>query len=176
MIEGTSLRLRPWHEDDLPWLTELRNNIALQSQLLSRVRGSGKEQTRQWLQARSTNSNSLLFIIEGKSEMIPMGYVQFIEMDPVDRYAKLGICLVPGAEGKGKGTEVLTVTFKYLYEVLAIRKIILEVRADNACAIRCYEKLGFTKCGVFTNHKHIEGRWLDIVLMECFLEDGKAQV
>jgi len=169
MIEGQTVRLRSWREDDLQKLTDLRNNIAIQSQLLSRVRGSNCEQTRQWLQKRSSSPDSLILVVVDKSLDIPAGYIQFIEIDSIDQRAKLGICLNYEFQGKGIGSEVLLLAFKYLYDSFAIRKVILEVRADNERAVKCYEKIGFKTCGIFHGHTYIDGRWRDLVLMELFL-------
>ena len=169
MIAGKCIRLRPWREDDILKLAELRNDIKLQSQLLSRVRGSNGDQTRQWLQQRSSNSGNLLFIIADKDSDAPLGYIQFVEIEPVDQVAKLGICLSPEVQAKGIGYEVLLLAFNYLYNSWAIRKVILEVRDDNKGAIKCYEKLGFLQCGKYSKHKYIDGKWHDLIMMELFL-------
>lgn len=170
MIEGKLVRLRSWCEGDVVKIQEMRNNIKLQAQLLSRVRGSGLEQTRQWLQQRSSSPNSLLFIIAEKGSDVSLGYIQFVEMEPIDQTAKLGICLSPEVQGKGLGREVLLLTFKHLYNFWAIRKVILEVRDDNRHAIKCYKKIGFIQCGKYLKHKYIDGDWRDLIIMELFLD------
>jgi RimJ/RimL family protein N-acetyltransferase len=170
MIDGKSFRLRSWREEDMQVLTELRNNIKLQSQLLSRVRGSNIDQTRQWLRRRGAGSNNLLFIVADRETDTARGYIQFIDIEPVDKTAKLGICLSPEIQGKGIGSEVLLLALQYLYSCWAIRKVILEVSDDNKRAIKCYEKIGFLPCGKYIKHKYIDGQWRDIILMEIFLE------
>ncbi len=170
MIDGQSVKLRPWREEDIEKLTELRNDIKLQSQLLSRVRGSNFDQTRQWLQQRSSSFNNLLFIVADKNKNAPLGYIQFMDIDPIDQIAKLGICLSPEIQGKGIGNEVLLLAFKYLYNCLAVRKVILEVRDDNKRAIKCYEKIGFMQCGKYLKHKYFDGKWHDSIIMELFLD------
>lgn len=170
MIEGKSVRLRVWREDDIGKLTELRNDIKLQSYLLSRVRGSNSEQTRQWLQQRSSGSSSLLFIVADKGRDTPLGYIQFIDIESIDQTAKLGICLSSEAQGKGVGQEVLLLALQYLFDCWAIRKVTLEVSEGNIRAIRCYEKIGFRQCGKYMKHKYIDGEWRDLVIMELFLD------
>lgn len=169
MIEGKSVRLRSWRENDVEKLTEMRNDVILQSQLLSRVRGSNSDQTRQWLQQRSSSPGNLLLIVADKDKDIPLGYIQFIDIEPIDQIAKLGICLSAEIQGKGIGHEVLLLAFKYLYNSLAVRKVILEVSDDNKRAIKCYEKIGFRQCGKYLKHKYIGGKWHDLIIMELFL-------
>jgi RimJ/RimL family protein N-acetyltransferase len=170
MINGKSVKLRPWREDDIRMLTELRNDIKLQSLLLSRVRGSNPDQTRQWLQQRGSSSDSLLFIVADKEKDVPLGYIQFVDIDPIDRTAKLGICLSRENQGKGIGHEALLLAFTYLFNCWAVRKVILEVSDENKRAIKCYEKIGFFQCGKYLKHKYIDGKWHDLVIMELFFE------
>lgn len=169
MIDGKLAKLRSWHEEDIAKLMKLRNDIKLQAQLLSRVRGSNFEQTRQWLQQRSSGPNNLLLIIADKDNDDPLGYIQFTDIEPIDQIAKLGICLSPETQGKGIGYEVLLLAFKYLFNFSAVRKIILEVRDDNERAIKCYTKIGFTQCGRYLKHKYIDGKWHNLIIMELFL-------
>lgn len=172
MIDGKSVRLRPWREDDIEKITQLRNDVNLQSQLLARARGSNVDQTRQWLQQRSSNSSNLIFIVADIDKDYPVGYIQFVDIEPIDQTAKLGICLSPDIHGKGVGNEVLLLVFKYLYNCLALRKVILEVREDNERAIKCYEKVGFVCCGKYLKHKFVDGKWHDVIIMELFLRSS----
>jgi RimJ/RimL family protein N-acetyltransferase len=59
MIEGTDVRLRPWRNEDLAMLTELRNDILVQAQLLARPRGSRPEEVLSWLQSQNEQMNRL---------------------------------------------------------------------------------------------------------------------
>lgn len=169
MIEGTSIRLRVWRDDDLPALTTLRNDIALQAQLLARVRGSRPKQVLEWLEQRSTEPNGLLFIIADLHDDATLGFLQISNLDPVDRHADLGICLLNDARGHGRGGEAIALASDHLRDGWELRKLSLRLRADNAAALRCYEKAGFEHCGLLKQHVYIEGRWHDIVLMEHFL-------
>ncbi len=171
MIDGKTIRLRSWREDDLEKLTDMRNDIATQSQLLSRVRGSNCEQTRKWLVNRCTSPDSILLIITDKKEDGVLGYIQFLEIEPVDRHAKMGICLSLEFQGKGIGREVIKLALEYLHTSFAVRKVFLKVRSDNERAIGCYESLGFTKCGVLHKHYYADNRWYDIAMMELFLNE-----
>lgn len=166
MIETPQLRLRAWRSDDLPVLTRLRNDIGLQAQLLVRARGNSGAQVQQWLQDRSAAAGSLLWILADRHSDQALGFLQFTGMDGIDRRAELGICLMPEAQGGGRGREAITAALPYLQNNWDLRKVSLRVRNDNAPAIRCYEQLGFERCGLLREDIFLEGRWLDIVLME----------
>lgn len=170
MLAGVSVCLRPWKDDDLPVLTELRNDVELQAQLLSRARGSRPEQVREWLQVRSAQSDALLLVITERGSDQAMGYVQVTDLDLSNGLANLGICLIAKARGGGRGGQAIALLSDYLRDQWNIRKLSLQVRADNALALRCYDKLGFERCGLLRSQVFIGGRWQDIVLMERFLK------
>lgn len=169
MIEGATIRLRPWHQSDLPFLTMLRNDVALQSQLLARARGSDEATVRKWLENRSTQPDSLLFIIAERQDDSPVGYLQIADISPINQRGELGICLTRTAQGKGLGQQAVSLAINHLRNNWGFRKLNLRVRADNTSAICCYEKLGFTQCGLLQKHIFIDGGWQDLVLMEVFL-------
>jgi RimJ/RimL family protein N-acetyltransferase len=163
--------LRPWQEKDLPVLTEIRNDILLQSQLMVHVRGSSQAQTREWAIERSTKPNGLLFIIADKLTDVCIGYLQFVEIELIERKAKFGICLEKDPQREGLGRELLSLALNYLHNNFAIRKMYLEVLEENSRAIKCYEKLGFTTCGKYHQHFFLNNKWHDAVLMEFFFNE-----
>ena len=170
MIDGKVVRLRGWRASDLKVITEMRNDRALQAQLLARARGSNTPQVEQWLQDRSSDLQGLLLIVASSDDDGTLGYLQLSDMSGIDRRAELGICLHARAQGRGVGREALTLVQPYLREVWALRKLSLRVRGDNAQAIACYERVGFERCGLLRQHVHVDGTFRDIVLMDLFLE------
>jgi diamine N-acetyltransferase len=153
-------------------LTELRNDIAIQGQLLARARGSRPEQVREWLQNRTAQADRLLLIIADQEEDKALGFVQVSDLNPVDAHATLGICLLSKAQGHGRGSQAIGLLASYLRDQWRLRKLGLQVRADNCTAIRCYEKIGFEHCGVLRKHVFLDGVWHDVVMMELFLTEA----
>lgn len=58
--------------------------------------------------------------------------------------------------GKGIGREVIGLAISEAAPVLGIRRVELNVRADNPRAFRCYVRCGFTEAGRFTKPTGIE--------------------
>jgi diamine N-acetyltransferase len=169
VIEGPRVQLRGWMEADLPALTTWRNDLALQSQLLARVRGSNLDQVRQWAQDRASGQNSLMWVVAMRVDDRAIGYVQLAGLDDLDQCGDIGICLEPNSQGAGIGREVLSLLMSHVPRLRPFRKFELRVRADNARAIRCYESVGFTHCGVLHERTFVGGEFVDVVLMERFL-------
>ena len=169
IIKGSIVNLRPWNEADLPTITALRNDVVLQAKLLAIARGSKESEVRDWLEKRSSGTDKLFFVIAEPSSDDAIGYLQFLDIDPVNLHADMGICLSPASQSKGAGTEALKLVLAELADKTKLRKVNLRVRVDNPAAIRCYRGVGFLQSGLLVEHVFIEGTWQDIVLMEYFL-------
>ena len=169
MIEGASIRLRAWQERDLYLLQTLRNDVVLQAQLLAHARGSDVEQVRTWLHRRSNGADCLFFVVANQGDDAALGFIQFLGVDSTDRRADLGICLARDAQGRGTGTEAITLALPHLVQTFGTRKVNLQVRADLERAIRCYERMGFQRCGLYRKHFGSGDEWHDVLLMELLL-------
>jgi RimJ/RimL family protein N-acetyltransferase len=172
VIVGQGVVLRGWRESDLDVLCELRNDVELQSQLIARARGSDLTKVRQWLRVRGADEHGLLLVIADRDDDRALGYLQLQGITGIDRRAELGICLHRTAQGRGVGTESLRLLEPYLRDIWAIRKIFLQVRAENVRAISCYERVGFERCGLLREHVFADGAYRDVVLMERFVAPG----
>lgn len=61
-----------------------------------------------------------------------------------------GLAVSPGFQGRKLGQSLLTHAIGRLREK-EIKKVVLEVRTDNAAAIKLYTKLGFAPCRLIEN-------------------------
>jgi aminoglycoside 6'-N-acetyltransferase len=101
------------------------------------------------------------------------GLVQFYEEnEPRYRHASIDLFLDPARHGRGLGTEVIRRTVAHLVQERGHHRITIDPAADNAAAIRCYEKVGFTSVGVMRAYERdaFGDEWHDGVLMEFVVE------
>ena len=172
MIEGSLVRLRSWQETDVPALMALRNDATLQAKLLSIALGSDESQVRSWLEKRTTGKENAFFVIVDTLNDSTIGYIQFTNIDYINQNAELGICINSSAQGKGKGTESIKLALSGYCVINHIYKVGLRVRCDNDNAIRCYERIGFERCGLLKKHIIIDTQWHDVVLMEYTMKNN----
>lgn len=88
--------------------------------------------------------NRIVFRIENDNfETIGIAEVSIIE----ENVAKLARILIgdKSMRGKGIGAELINILTEYVFKVLKMEKIILNVYSWNVGAIKCYEKTGFSK-------------------------------
>jgi RimJ/RimL family protein N-acetyltransferase len=87
----------------------------------------------------------------------------------MDHVAQLGTFVLPEWRGKGLGSALWTVTRSFAREA-GYRKIVIQVRASNAAALRFYARLSFQPCGKLTRQVIVDGFADDEILMELFLD------
>ena len=110
-------------------------------------------------------STRLVIEVEGKVA----GLIQYWEeTEPKYRHAGIDLFLDPALHGRGLGTEAVRQVVRLLIEERGHHRITIDPAADNAAAIRAYEKAGFRPVGVMRQYERdVDGEgWHDGLLME----------
>jgi RimJ/RimL family protein N-acetyltransferase len=162
--------LRPAGEKDLVPLMELRNDVALQGDLLSTPRGSSLSATREWVTRRTLPEGALFFVIARAEDDSAVGFIQLENVHPIHRHAHLGVALSRAARGVGHGSAAIRLLERHAHDVLGVRKVLLEVKTSNTRAVTLYERLGYERVGVLRAHFYLAGTFHDVTVMEKQLE------
>ena len=111
------------------------------------------------------------FVVEAEGSVI--GAIQYGEEDePMYRHASIDIFLTTSRHGEGLGSEAVRVLARYLIEEREHRRLTIDPAADNAAAIRAYEKVGFRPVGVMRSYERgPDGTWHDGLLMELLADE-----
>jgi aminoglycoside 6'-N-acetyltransferase len=105
------------------------------------------------------------------------GMVQFWEeTDPKYRHAGIDLFIDPAFHNRGIGTEVVRRVVRMLIDEHGHHRITIDPAADNAAAIRAYEKVGFKPVGVLRQYERDTGGggWHDGLLMELLASDEQS--
>jgi aminoglycoside 6'-N-acetyltransferase len=97
------------------------------------------------------------------------GMIQFAEeTEPKYRHASIDLFVDPELRGRGIGTEAVRRVVRMLIGDRGHHRITIDPAADNAAAIRVYEKVGFRPVGVMRAYERDgDGQgWHDGLLME----------
>jgi aminoglycoside 6'-N-acetyltransferase len=119
------------------------------------------------------------FVVEVDGQIV--GAVQYGEVeDPMYRSASIDLYLTTPRHGQGLGSEAVRVLARHLIEERGHRRLTIDPAADNAAAIRAYEKVGFRPVGVMRSYEQgPDGTFHDGLLMEMLagelLEDGEEE-
>jgi aminoglycoside 6'-N-acetyltransferase len=111
------------------------------------------------------------FVAEVDGEVI--GAVQFGEVDdPMYRSANIDLYLTTPLHGQGLGSEAVRVLARHLIEERGHHRLTIDPAADNAAAIRAYEKVGFRPVGVMRSYERgPDGTFHDGLLMEMLADE-----
>ena len=78
--------------------------------------------------------------------------------------------------GKGHGTDAVRILLRLAFDKLNLNRVYLTTLATNARALRCYEKCGFRRDGLWREASYIAGSYVDVVTMGIIRKDYvKAQ-
>jgi aminoglycoside 6'-N-acetyltransferase len=97
------------------------------------------------------------------------GLIQFgEEPEPEYRHAWIDIFVDPARHGEGLGTDAVKTLVRYLVSERGHHRVTIDPAADNAAAIRSYEKAGFRRVGLMQAAWRDEwtGAWRDTMFME----------
>jgi aminoglycoside 6'-N-acetyltransferase len=106
----------------------------------------------------------------------PAGMVQYTEENEPDyRSAEIDIFLGPRFHNRGLGPDAMKTLIAHLMDDRGHHRVILSVDAENAQAIRAYEKTGFRRVGLMRLAGRVPGtsEWKDEFLMELVREPAR---
>src|SRR3712207_5615698 len=111
------------------------------------------------------------FVIEANGEVV--GAIQYHEEnEPMYRHAGIDIFLTTSRHGEGLGTEAIRLLAGYLFEERGHHRLTIDPAAENAGAIRAYERVGFRAVGIMRKYERGPGGvWRDGLLMEMLEEE-----
>jgi aminoglycoside 6'-N-acetyltransferase len=102
-----------------------------------------------------------------------VGFIQhYEEPDPEYRHAGMDIFIVEAGQGRGAGTDAVRTLARHLIDDIGHHRLIIDPAADNAVAIRCYEKVGFQPVGVMRAYERgADGSFHDCLLMDLLADE-----
>ncbi len=98
------------------------------------------------------------------------GYLEGGKRERTYHSTNLGLGVLEDFSNQGIGSKILKSMLQYAQESESIAKIDLQVRRDNAAAIKLYKKYGFEAEGVNKRALFIEGRFYDYINMGMLID------
>ena len=173
-VIGERVYLSPIDPDDAPlfsaWLADAE--VTRFTTATTLVLGVGTE--REFLVKMAQAQNDFT-IVEASTDRA-LGMCGFLGVDQIQRRAEVGIFIgVKEFWSKGYGTEALSLLLDFGFKVRNFHNILLRVKAFNARAIRCYEKLGFQNIGVRREANLSGETYTDEIFMDLLDREFRAR-
>jgi RimJ/RimL family protein N-acetyltransferase len=166
--DGRTVRIRRAEPDDAAAVLAYLHRVGGETiNLTFGAEGPGisEEEEREYLTRVAASDNSLAIVAVVGDEIV--GSLTFDGgRRPRMRHAgEFGISVLQAYAGQGVGKALLEYLIGWAERGGVVRKINLKVRADNAPAIRLYERMGWVHEGRTTRDTLIDGEFNDCLLM-----------
>lgn len=166
--DGRNAEIRLATPDDAPSITEFVDTVGREGRWVLRERATWSLEEERKTLAAADGTASAFFVaeIDGRlSGLLNIGRGRWSKNAHV---AELGMACLPDCRGVGLGTALLERALAWARSV-GVRKVNLEVFANNGPAIALYRKLGFVEEGRRLREFQIDGELVDGILMARWL-------
>jgi aminoglycoside 6'-N-acetyltransferase len=164
LLRGRYVVLRPLRADDVERVAEIQNEPGV-------ARWWGPPNKAELRRQADGSDDEKALAIERESELV--GLIQYHEENEPDfRHAGIDVFLAERAQGHGLGTDAVRTLASYLIDEREHHRLTIDPAADNAAAIRSYEKVGFRAVGVMREYwRSPDGTWRDGLLMDLLARE-----
>ena len=161
------MRIRPAEPCDAPAICEIYNQGIEDRMATLETRLRTPEERRRWLEARGPRHP--VVVCEQRGAVC--GWASLNSFNPREAYdhvADFSVYVERRSRGQGVGGALLA-----HLEVLAaerrFHKLVLAMFPSNRAGIALYRGKGFREVGTYREHGWLDGRWVDILIMEKIL-------
>jgi RimJ/RimL family protein N-acetyltransferase len=173
-IEGEKVALGPLARELIPlyqkWDTDFEINRTTNS-----ARPVTLEEETDAYERYVRDKSIVLFTIYERGSWRPIGKT-YLSLTSHSE-AEFGIVIGErDCQGKGYGTEATRLVLDYGFTVLGLHNIMLTVFEYNLAGIKAYEKAGFGVIGRRRQARWMNGRYWDVIYMDCVADEFKSPV
>lgn len=122
-----------------------------------------------YLSSVEASSASVFYLAKDGDEIVGTANYAVSPKRRTAHRGELGICVAKSHWNRGIGTRLMEHLLAFAKDVAESEIVSLEVRSDNAAAIRLYQKFGFEKIGTFYGYFKIDGKLIDFDIMKLHL-------
>lgn len=122
---------------------------------------------RQWMAARAPRHP--VVVATSDDQVVGWGSLNAFNPRPAyDHVVDLSVYVERGWRGRGVG-KVLLPHLLGLARQIGYHKMVLATFPYNEAGLALYRRMGFTPVGVYHEHGQLDGRWVDVLIMERIL-------
>ncbi len=125
------------------------------------------DERREWLRTRGPRHP--VIVTESGGRVVGWGSLNSFNPRPAyDHVADFSVYVERSWRGKGVGRTLLLALIERA-RALGYHKLVLAAFPFNDAGVRLYERAGFREVGVYREQGMVDGRWVDVVIMEKLL-------
>lgn len=157
--------------NDIEQIAEVYNQGILDRVATLEANTKSMVEMEKWFSSRSARHK--VIVVEDREGYIK-GWASLNVFNARECYqgvADLSIYIRREERGKGLGKTLLMALIEIAKEV-GFHKLVLSTFAFNYAGQKLYTAVGFTKVGVYTKQGLLDGKWMDMTIMEKLLIDN----
>jgi len=171
MLKSAHLILTPLTVADLPIMLNWINNRE-QMLLNAPYKPVTEKQHKFWLESIQNRNDIFIFGIHLLESNRLIGSCQLRSINYIHRSTKLQIRIGEVfQQGQGYGTETIHSLLNFAFKDLNLNRVHLHVFSTNTIALHVYKKVGFIHEGLLRKAAHINGTYIDIIVMSILREE-----
>lgn len=169
--QGQNIHFRPLEPDDALRLAAWVNDPEIW-RTLGRFGPVSRLREREFLEGLYKTPGDVVFGIALNDGGDLIGCCGLHAVSGPNRSAELGIFIGDaGHQNKGLGTEATRLLLRYAFEELNLRRVSLQVAADNHRGVNAYRRAGFVEEGRCRQAHYRNGQYHDVLLFATLRDD-----
>ena len=171
LLSNGLITLRPLEPTDLDTLYKWENDTALWV-VSDTVAPYSRAALWQYLEAYTGDiyaQRQLRLMITLTCDGTPVGTIDFLNFDPLNNRAELGLFIDDAHRGKGLGRQALEQLTSYAREHLGLRQLYVYIALDNTACLNLFENYGYHRVGVIQSWVKRGKDYLDVALLQMLM-------
>ena len=171
LLSNHTVTLRPLEPTDLDTLYRWENDSALWA-VSDTAAPFSRKALWDYLESYTGDIYSqrqLRLMIALSSDSTPVGTIDFLNFDPLNNRAELGLFIATEHRGKGLGRQALELLTTYAREHLGLRQLYVFIALDNTVCLNMFEDFGYRRVGVIQSWVKRGTTYHDVALLQMIL-------
>lgn len=168
LMKNDSIELRPLEPTDLDTLYNWENDSALWV-VSDTVAPYSRAALWQYLENYTGDifaQRQLRLMITLAGDGTPVGTIDFLNFDPLNNRAELGLFIAAEHRGQGLGRQALELLTAYAREHLGLRQLYVFIALDNTVCLKMFEDYGYRRVGVIQSWVKRGSTYRDVALLQ----------
>ena len=164
---ASAFTIRDATQDDAPAIARIYNQGIEDRLATLETELRAPEERAAWLAAREPK-HPVLVAVDGEEVLGWASINRFNPRPAYDHVADFSVYVAREARGRGVGNALLGTVIERA-RAIGYHKLVLAAFPHNAAGMRLYERHQFRTVGVYHEQGMLDGRWVDVVIMERLL-------
>ena len=168
LLSNEQITLRALEPTDLDTLYRWENDTALWA-VSDTVAPYSREALWHYLEGYTGDiyaQRQLRLMITLSADGTPVGTIDFLNFDPLNNRAELGLFIDGNYRGQGLGRKALDLLTAYARDHIGLRQLYVFIALDNEVCLKLFEDYGYSRVGVLKSWVKRGSTYRDVALLQ----------